>query len=157
MNVNATIIGQMITFWILIWFVMKYVWTPLSAMMDARQKRIAEGLSAGDRARHELELANKRSSEILHEAKGKGVEIVGVAEKRGSEIIEEAKKNARVEAERIIAGAHAQVEQEVFRAKEALRQSVAELAVAGAEKILRREINKDAHAEILNKLQEELK
>ena len=156
MNVNATIIGQLITFWILVWFVMKYVWGPITAMMEARTKRIADGLAAGERGKHELELAAKRGSEVLSEAKQKAAEIIAQAEKRGGEIVEEAKNNAKAEGERLLTGAKAEIDQEVFRAKESLRQQVADLAVAGAEKILRREIDAKAHAELLTSIKNEL-
>jgi len=155
-NVSATIIGQLITFWVLIWFVMKYVWGPITSMMEARTKRIADGLAAGERGKHELELAAKRGSEVLQESKHKAAEIIALAEKRASEIVEEAKGNAKAEGERLIAGAKAEIEQEVYRAKEGLRQQVAELAVAGAEKILRREIDAKAHAELLSSIKNEL-
>lgn len=156
MNVNATIIGQLITFWILIWFVMKYVWGPITSMMDARSKRIADGLAAGERGRHELELASKRGAEILQEAKQKASEIIAQAEKRASQIVEEGKASAKTEGDRLLAGAKAEIEQEVHRAKEGLRQQVAGLAVAGAEKILRREIDAKAHAELLAAIKNEL-
>lgn len=156
MNVNATIIGQLITFWILIWFVMKFVWGPITSMMEARTKRIADGLAAGERGKHELELAAKRGAEVLSEAKHRAAEIIAQAEKRASEIVEEAKGDAKTEGERLLAGAKAEIEQEVYRAKEGLRQQVADLAVAGAEKILRREIDAKAHAELLSSIKNEL-
>ena len=156
MNVNATIIGQLITFWILIWFVMKYVWAPITTMMMARSKRIADGLAAGERGKHDLELASKRGAEVLREAKQKAAEIIGQAEKRASQVVEEGKANAKLEGARILAGAQAEIQQEVHRAKEGLRQQVASLAVAGAEKILRREIDAHAHAELLTTIQNEL-
>lgn len=156
MNVNATIIGQLITFWILIWFVMKYVWGPITSMMDARSKRIVDGLAAGERGKHELDLASKRGTQVLHEAKQKASEILAQAEKRAGEIVEEGKSNAKVEGERLLTGAKAEIEQEVHRAKEGLRQQVADLAVAGAEKILRREIDAKAHAELLASIKSEL-
>lgn len=156
MNVNATIIGQLITFWILIWFVMKYVWGPITSMMDARSKRIADGLAAGERGKHELELASRRGAEVLHEAKQKASEIIAQAEKRASEIVEAGKADAKTEGDRLLAGAKAEIEQEVHRAKEGLRQQVADLAVAGAEKILRREVDAKAHAELLTSIKNEL-
>lgn len=156
MNINATIIGQLITFILLIWFVMKYVWGPLTTMMEARSKRIADGLAAGERGKHELELAAKRSSEVLHDAKQKAAEIVSLAEKRAAEIVEEAKQAARQEGDRLIAGAKAEIDQEAFRAKEVLRQQVADLAVAGASKILRREVDAKAHAELLDSIKAQL-
>lgn len=156
MNVNATIIGQLITFWILIWFVMKYVWGPITSMMEARAKRIADGLAAGERGKHELDLASKRGTQVLHEAKQKASEILAQAEKRAGQIVEDGKASAKVEGDRLLAGAKAEIEQEVHRAKEGLRQQVADLAVAGAEKILRREIDAKAHAELLASIKSEL-
>ncbi len=156
MNVNATIIGQLITFWFLVWFVMKYVGGPITAMMNTRSQRIADGLAAGERGKHELELAAKRSSEVLHDAKQKTAEIIAQGEKRSAQIIEDAKRSAKIEADRIIAGAQAEIHQEANRAKETLRQHVAELAVAGAEQILRKEIDANAHAALLEKIKGEL-
>ncbi len=156
MNVNATIIGQMITFFILIWFVMKYVWKPISAMMAERSKRIADGLAASERGLNQQKLAEKEAEKILHEAKIKAAEVVAQAEKRASEIVEESKGHAREEGERLVSGAKAEIEQEIFRAREALRQQISDLAVAGAEKILRKEIDAKAHAELLNALKQEL-
>lgn len=152
MNINATLIAQAIMFGLFVWFCMRFVWPPITAALATRQKQIADGLASGERGRHELELAAKRSSEVLHEAKQKAAEILAQAEKRGVTTIEEAKLQAKVEGDRIIAGARAEIEQEVSRAKEALRDSVAQLAVAGAEQILRREVDAKAHADILSSL-----
>lgn len=156
MNINATIFGQLITFVLLVWFVMKYVWAPITTMMDARTKRIADGLAAGERGRHELELASKRATEVLQEAKQKAADILAQADKRAAQIVEESKGEAKVEAGRLVAAAKADVDQEVFRAKEALRKQVAELALAGAEQILRREIDAKAHGELLKAIEEQL-
>ncbi len=156
MNINLTLLAQAVSFAILIWFTVKFVWPPLLNAVETRQKQIADGLAAGERGRHELELASKRASQELHAAKEKASEIIAQAEKRAAEIVEEAKNNAKAEGDRIIAGAKAEIDQEVNRAKEGLRQQVAQLAVAGAEKILRREIDAKAHSDMLNAIANEL-
>ncbi len=150
MNINLTLIGQLLAFVLFVWFTKKYVWTPIIAALDARKGTIADGLAAAERGQHEQELAKKRSAEAMREAKVEAAEIVGMAQKRASEIIDEAKGDARGEGERILAAARAEIDQEANRAREALREKVSELAVAGAEKILRREINAEAHREILD-------
>lgn len=157
MNINFTLISQAIAFSIFIWFTVKYVWPPLLRAIEERQKTIADGLAAAERGRHELELASQRSSDVLKEAKQRASEIILQAEKRSVEIIEEAKRSAKEEGNRIIAGAKADIEQEVFSAKEDLRQHVAELAIAGAAKILRREVDAKVHADLLNSIQDNLK
>lgn len=157
MNINFTLISQAIAFSVFIWFTVKFVWPPLLRAIEERQKTIADGLAAGERGRHELELASQRSSEVLKEAKQRAIEIIQQAEKRAAEIVEEAKKAAKDEGDRIVAGAKADIEHEMFSAKEALRQHVADLAVAGASKILRREVDAKAHADLLAAIQEDLK
>jgi F-type H+-transporting ATPase subunit b len=156
MNINATLIGQSIKFFVFVWFCMKFVWPPIMNALDARKKMIADGLAAGERGKHELELASKRAGENLHEAKQKAGEIIAQADKRAAQLIEEAKTAAKAEGDRMIASAQASVAQETVRAKEALRGQVADLAVAGAEKILRREIDAKAHADLLVAIQNEL-
>jgi F-type H+-transporting ATPase subunit b len=156
MNINATLLAQAIMFGLFVWFCMQYVWPPIMSALADRQKRIADGLAAADRGKHELELAAKKSAQELRMAKEKASEIIALAEKRAAEVIDEAKANAKVEGDRIIAGAKAEIEQEVNRAKEGLRQEVAQLAVAGAEKILRREIDAKAHSEMLTAIANEL-
>ncbi|MGA8147077.1 MAG: F0F1 ATP synthase subunit B [Gallionellaceae bacterium] len=156
MNITVTLLAQMVAFALLIWFVNKLLWGPMSAMMAARQKRIADGLAEAERGKHELELAAKRSSEILREAKAKAIEIIAQSEKRSSEIVEEAKGQAKVEHDRIVTAANAEVEQEVFRAKEQLRVEVSAIALAGASKILGREIDAKAHNDLLEKLVAEI-
>ncbi|MDO8990849.1 MAG: F0F1 ATP synthase subunit B [Sideroxyarcus sp.] len=156
MNITLTIVAQALTFAILIWFTAKFVWPPLLAAIEARQKLIADGLADAERAKHDLEMAAKRSADLLREAKEKAGEIVASGEKRASEIIEQAKSQAKVEGERIIAGARAEVDQEVFRAKEQLRNQVSAIALAGAGKILGREIDAKAHNDLLDKLAAEL-
>jgi F-type H+-transporting ATPase subunit b len=156
MNINLTLLAQAVSFAILIWFTVKFVWPPLLNAVETRQKQIADGLAAGERGRHELELASKRASQDLHAAKEKASAIIAQAEKRAAEIIEEAKNNAKVEGDRILTGAKAEIDQEVNRAKEGLRQQVSQLAVAGAEKILRREIDAKAHSDMLAAIANEL-
>lgn len=156
MNINLTLLAQAVSFAILIWFTVKFVWPPLLNAVETRQKQIADGLAAGERGRHELELASKRASQDLHVAKEKASAIIAQAEKRAAEIIEEAKNNAKVEGDRILTGAKAEIDQEVNRAKEGLRQQVSQLAVAGAEKILRREIDAKAHSDMLAAIANEL-
>jgi F-type H+-transporting ATPase subunit b len=156
MNITLTIIAQALSFAILIWFTAKFVWPPLLAAIEARQKTIADGLADAERAKHDLEMASKRSADLLREAKEKAGEIVAGGEKRASEIIEQAKAQAKVEGDRIIAGARAEVDQDVFRAKEQLRNQVSAIALAGAGKILGREIDAKAHNDLLDKLAAEL-
>jgi F-type H+-transporting ATPase subunit b len=156
MNMNLTLIGQSITFAIFVWFCMKFVWPPIVNALEARKKQIADGLAAADRGKHELELAARRASESLHEAKQKSAEIIAQAEKRATQMIEEAKNAAKEEGERMIAAAKAEIEQESHRAREALRGDVAALVVAGAGKILRREVNPQAHADLLEAIKNEL-
>jgi F-type H+-transporting ATPase subunit b len=155
-NINATLLGQAITFAILIWFTMKFVWPPLMAAMAERAKTIADGLAAAERGKHDLELAEKRAAEILRQGKEKASEIIAASEKRASEIIEEAKAHAKTEGDRILVAAKADIDQEVFRAKEQLRTQVTAVALAGAGKILGREIDAKAHNDLLDKLVAEI-
>ncbi|MBI1195605.1 MAG: F0F1 ATP synthase subunit B [Gammaproteobacteria bacterium] len=152
MNITVTLIAQMAAFVLLIWFVNKVLWGPLNQLLADRQKRIADGLAAADKGKHDLELSEKKAKEILHEAKGKAAEIIAQSEKRASEIVEEAKANAQVEGDRLLTAARAEVTQEFNRAKEDLRGQVADIAIAGAEKILGREVDRAAHDQILKDL-----
>jgi F-type H+-transporting ATPase subunit b len=156
MDINFTLVAQAIAFLVLIVFTIKFVWPPLLTAIETRQKEIADGLAAGEKGRAELEQSSKRAAETLTEAKQKAAEILALAEKRASQIVEEAKGNAKAEGERIIHGAKAEIDQEINRAKESLRQQVSTLAIAGAEKILRKEIDAKAHAEILTSIANEL-
>ena len=156
MSINATLIGQMIWFALFIWITMKYVWPPLQKAMADRQQQIADGLAAAERGKHDLELASKRSADTIREAKEKAAAILADADKRGAQIIEEAKAASKGEAEKVYAGKMAELDQDVERARAVLRDRVAELAVAGAEKILRREVNMAAHADMLAGLKQEL-
>lgn len=152
MNINLTLIGQSITFIVFVWFCMKFVWPPIMNALEQRKKKIADGLAAAERGAHEKELAEKRAAETLHEAKQKAQEIINQAQKRANEIVEEAKDNARGEAERIVAAANAEIEQEVNRAREQLRGQVVSLAVAGAGKVLKKEIDVKANEQLLQDL-----
>jgi F-type H+-transporting ATPase subunit b len=157
MNINFTLISQAVAFSVFIWFTIKFVWPPLLRAIEERQKQIADGLAAGERGKKELELASQKSSDALKDSKQRATEIITQAEKRAAEIIEEAKDNAKVEGERILTGAKAEIDHEVFAAKEALRRQIAELALAGASKILRREVDAKVHADLLASIEEELK
>jgi F-type H+-transporting ATPase subunit b len=156
-NINATLFGQAIWFGLFIWITMKFVWPPLRKAMQDRQTQIADGLAAAERGKQDLEQASKRAAEELQRARAQAGEIISQAEKRGAVVVEEAKTAAKVEAERIVTGAKAEIEQEVFRAKEALRTQVAALAIAGAEKILKREVDAKAHAQLLSGLEAEFR
>lgn len=152
MNITVTLFAQMIAFALLIWFVNKVMWGPLSGIMEARQKRIADGLAAGEKGKHEQVLAEKKATKVLKEAKDQATEIIAQGQKRASEIVEEAKETARAEGERIVTAANAEIDREVNQAKEALRTQVASIAVAGAQKVLQREIDAKTHEALLNDL-----
>jgi F-type H+-transporting ATPase subunit b len=156
MNINFTLFAQAIVFAAFIWFTVRFVWPPLLRAIEQRQKTIADGLAAGERGRQELEAAGKRAHDELARARERVSEIINSAEKRDGQMLEEAKAAARAEAERIIAAAKADIDQQVGKAREMLREQVASLAVAGAEKILRREVNAKAHAEMLDQLKKEI-
>jgi F-type H+-transporting ATPase subunit b len=156
MNINFTLVAQAIAFAVLIWFTVKFVWPPLLQAIETRQKEIADGLAAAQEGKSALEVAARKSEITINEAKQKASEILSQAEKRSVQIIEEAKNLAKAEGDRIIAGAKAEIDQEVNRAKESLRSQVSSLAIAGAEKILRKEIDAKAHSEMLAKLAAEL-
>ncbi|QOL26377.1 F0F1 ATP synthase subunit B [Thalassotalea sp. LPB0316] len=156
MNINVTLIGELIAFVVFVLFCMKYVWPPLMATIEERQKKIADGLAASDRAAKELELAQGKATAQLKEAKAQAAEIIEAAKKREAQLIDEAAEKAQAEREKIIASGHAEIESERNRAKEELRQQVAVLAVAGAEKILERSIDAAEHSDILDKLVAEL-
>lgn len=152
MDINATLLGQAITFAILVWFTMRFVWPPLTQAMAERAKKIADGLAAAEKGRHDLELAENRAKAVLREGHQKAQEAVTYAQKRADEMVEEAKANARVEAERIIASAQDQIAQEIQQARESLQREVARLALAGAEQVLLREVDAVAHKAFLDKL-----
>ncbi len=156
MDINATIIGQTFAFFVFVWFCMTYVWPPLMNAIEERQAKIAEGLEASERGEQDLHLAKEKASQYLVDAKTQAAEIVDQANKRHAQIVDSAKDDARAEAEKIKTGANAEIEQEINRAKEQLRSQVAGLAVQGAEKILARSIDADAHKDILDKLATEI-
>ncbi len=156
MNFNATLLGQTISFIVFVWFCKRYVWPLFAAVLEERKKRIADGLEAAARAEKDLELAQNSATEQLKIAKTDAAGIIDQANKRASQIVDEAKEQAREEGQRIIAGAQAEIEQEVNRAKEALRAQVASIALAGAEKILEDSVDQAANEEMLNKLAAEL-
>jgi len=155
-NINLTIIGQIISFAIFVYLCMKHVWPPITAALAERKAKIAEGLDAADRAERDLALAKEEAAADLRKGKEEAAAIIEQANKRANQIVDEAKEAARTEAERIKAAAEAEIEQEANRAKEALRAQVAALAVAGAEKVLEASIDEKAHAQILEKLAAEL-
>lgn len=156
MNLNATLFAQLVVFFILAWFTMKFVWPPIMKALDERAAKIAEGLAAADKAKTDLQLAERRATDELRKAREAANELRSGAERQAAQIIDE----ARAEAARIIAAARAAAENEAAaaaqRAKEALRDQVAMLAVAGAERILRKEIDATKHAELLDQLKAEL-
>ena len=156
MSINATLIIQMIVFAILVWFTMRFVWPPLTAALDERAKKIAEGLSAADKAKAELSQANTRVEQQLAAARESAAKRLADAERLAHQTIEEAKSRASEEGAKIVAAARAEAEQESVRAREMLRDEVAALAVKGAEQILRREVNASVHADLLNRLKSEL-
>ncbi|OYU84391.1 MAG: F0F1 ATP synthase subunit B [Burkholderiales bacterium PBB5] len=156
MSINGTLIAQMIVFLILVWFTMKFVWPPIVAALDERAKKIAEGLSAADKAKSDLAAANQRVEQQLSAARNDAAKRLADAERMAQQLVEEAKSRASEEGAKIIAAAKAEAEQEAVKAREALRDSVGTLAVKGAEAILRREVNPNVHAELLNRLKAEL-
>jgi F-type H+-transporting ATPase subunit b len=155
-SINATLIIQMIVFAILVGFTMKFVWPPITAALDERAKKIADGLSAADMAKSELAAANKRVEAQLSAARDDAAKRLADAERLAQQIVEEAKGKAVDEGAKIIANAKAEAEQEAIKARETLREQVAGLAVKGAEQILRREVNAGVHAELLSRLKAEL-
>lgn len=156
MNVTLTLIGQMGTFAVLVWFVMKFLWTPILKVMGDRETRIADGLAAAERGQHEKELAEKAAVEHLREAKEQAKDIITQANKRAEEIVDGAKNDGRDEGERMKTAAQADIEQQTNQAREALRADVVRLALVGAERILTTEVDADAHNAALQKLAAEL-
>lgn len=156
MNITSTLIIQMIVFLILIWFTMKFVWPPIVTALDERAKKVADGLSAADKAKAELATANKRVEQQLAAARDDAAKRLADAERLAHQMVEEAKGRASEEGAKIIAQAKAEAEQESVKAREALRSQVAGLAVKGAEAILRKEVNAGVHADLLNRLKSEL-
>jgi F-type H+-transporting ATPase subunit b len=156
MSFNLTLIAQAVAFALFIWFTVKFVWPPLLRAIEARQKSIADGLAAGEQGRKSLEVSSKQAEQAIQDARSRSAEILSQAEKRAAQVVEEAKANAKAEGEREKTAAKAEIQQEVSRAREKLRDQVAALAVAGAEKILRREVDAKAHADLLDSMKKQL-
>ena len=156
MSINATLIGQMITFTLLVWFTMKYIWPPLIGAIEERKAKIAEGLAAAEKGQEDMELAAKKAANVLREAKQQSADIVNLAQKRANEIVEESKGTAKQEGARMIEAAQAQIEQEMQRAQEQMRKEVSALALKAAGQILQQEIDKAKHKELLGKVSEQL-
>lgn len=152
MSINATLIAQMITFGVLIWFTMKFIWPPLTKAMDERSKKIADGIAAGEKGARALQDASLKSDEALKAARTQAQEILAAANKQAAQLVDQARSQAKAESDRIASAARDEVGREVARAREELRKQVGELAVAGASKILKREIDAKAHAELLDEL-----
>lgn len=156
MNLNVTLIVQVIVFLVLVWFTVTYVWPPIAKALDERANKIAEGLAAAERGKSDFEQAEQKVAELLTQGRTQVAEMVANAEKRAAQIVEDAKEQATAEVARISAQAKSDVEREVNQAREALREQVAILAVKGAESILRREVDEKEHAKILSTLKQEL-
>ncbi len=156
MNINATLIGQSIAFFLFVLFVMKYVWPPLMAALDERKKQIADGLAAAERGHHEHELSEQRAKEVIREAHEEASQIISRAQQRASEVVDESKGKAVDEADRIIDSARSTIEQETNSAREQLRSQVSALALAGVSQILNREVNEADHQQILTELSAKL-
>ncbi|HEX4858942.1 MAG TPA: F0F1 ATP synthase subunit B [Usitatibacteraceae bacterium] len=156
MNIGYTMLAQAVAFFILLWFAKQFVWPPLLKAIETRQKQIADGLQAAEDGKRALADAARKSDESLQDAKERAQGMYSDGEKRANQLIEQAKATAKAEADRIVAAAQEQIQLEINKAKGALREQVAQLAVAGAEKILKREVNAQAHAEMLNQLKAQL-
>ena len=157
MNINATLIGQTIAFFLFVWFCKKFVWPPMVNAMQERQTQIADGLAAAEKGQQAQDVAEKEAAQMVSEAKSQAAEIIANAEKRGNVVVDEAKATAGSEKERIIASAQAEVEQDVHSAREELRLQVSSIAVAAASKIVDKEIDEQAHAGLLEDLVKQLK
>ena len=156
MNINATLFGQTIAFAVFVWFCMKFVWPPIVTALNERKARITEGLAAAEQGRQEKAAAEQHALKVTDEAKSQAQEILRRAERREAEVIEEAKVAARVEGERLVAAARSEIDKEVNTARETLRKQVAALAVVGAEQILGREVDSQAHSQLLDELATQL-
>ena len=152
MNISVTLIAQMAAFLLLIWFVNKVMWKPVISIMQARQKKIADGLAAAERGKQEQADAEKRAADVIEDSKHKAADIIAQAQRRAKEIEEEAKETAKADAERIRVAAEAEIEREVNQAREHLRAQVAGIAIAGAEKVLKQQIDAKAHDKLLSDL-----
>ncbi|MCF6252375.1 MAG: F0F1 ATP synthase subunit B [Methylococcaceae bacterium] len=156
MSINATLIGQMITFTLLVWFTMQYIWPPLIEALEERKKKIAEGLAAAEKGQEDIKLAEKKAATYLKEAKAESANIIALAQKRANDVVEESKETAKLEGEKMIESAKAQIEQEIQQAKENLRKEVSSLALKAAEQILQEEVDKAKHKDIISKVSNQL-
>jgi F-type H+-transporting ATPase subunit b len=156
MDINFTLVMQAVAFAAFIWFTAKFVWPPLMGAIETRQKQIADGLAAGEEGKQSLANAERRIADMLIEAKSRSSDIITQGEKLKTETVEAAKQEAKAEAERILAAARSEIQQEISRAKEALRDQVSDLAIAGATKILQREVDAKAHADLLASIRQQL-
>ncbi|MDZ7825442.1 MAG: F0F1 ATP synthase subunit B [Gammaproteobacteria bacterium] len=156
MNIGLTLIGQTIAFFVFVWICWRYIWPPITEAMAERQKQIAHGLQAAERASQDLELAQKRATDELKAAKEEAAALVEQARQRAMQMVDEAKEDARDEGERMKDAARSEIERELNRAREDLRKQVAVLAVAGAEKILEQSVDDKAHAQMLEQLSAQL-
>lgn len=156
MEINATIIGQFITFAILVWFTMKYVWPPIIKAMEDREKKIAAGIEAAERSKRDLELAAHKATAIIREAKQEATQIIEQANLHSAQLVEEAKSQAKQESLRLVGMAQGEIDREVAQAKEALKTQLATLAIAGAEKIIQRNLDSSIHNDLLNSLAAEI-
>lgn len=156
MDINATIVGQFITFSILVWFITKYVWPPITQMIHDREKKIVAGLEAAERGKHELETAEHKALSIIREAKQQATHIIEQANLHSAELVEEAKSQAKIESKRIIEMAQVEIEREVTQTKENLKNRLASLAVLGAEKIIQRQLDAAMQQDLLNDLAAEI-
>src|ERR1051326_4644903 len=156
MNINATLFAQAIVFFLFIYITIKFIWPMMQGAIDARQKTIADGLAAAEQGKKSLEVSAKQADEAIKDARSRAADIIGQAEKRATQMIDEARNAAKEEGNREKAAAKAEIAQEVTRAREQLRDRVASLAVAGAEKILRREVDAKAHGDLLDSIKKQL-
>ena len=156
MNINLTLFAQAVVFAAFIWFTVKFIWPPMLRAIENRQKQIADGLAAAEQGKKSLESSGKQAEQAIQEARGRATEIISQAEKRDAQMLDEARSAAKAEGDREKAAAKADIQQEVSRAREQLREQVAALAIAGAEKILRREVDAKAHAELLDGIKKQL-
>lgn len=156
MSINATLIGQMITFALLVWFTMKFVWPPIMQALEERKKKISDGLAAAERGKSDLELAEQHVHKLMHEAKQQAADIVNGAQRRATEIVEESKQSAKVEGERMLAMTQGEITLEMEKAKQSLRKEVAQLALAAAGQVLHQEVDEPKHRAILETVTNQL-
>ena len=156
MNINLTLIAQLLAFAFFVWFTKRFIWPPVINALEQRKQQIADGLAAAERGVHEQELAERRAKDRLDEAKGKAADIIAQAQRRADEIVEGAKNDARSEGQRLLTAARAEIEQEIMQTREQLRGEVVKLSLVGAEQVLQREVNAAAHSESLHKLAAQL-